>query len=134
MYDKILHLQQLNLELNGKSKTWKQLSNLTNQSLKVLLNQEKIIENKSKIANRFYQREFLIENIGRQDKAKLVDKRYLSDGQLEMTFLKAGETFTKLYDTESYEYKRNKKREEKEHEEAVQHLHLQDITENFFNN
>lgn len=80
MYDKILLLNDLNHELNKDNpKIFKQLKNLSRQSLQVLLAQEKRIEDKSKKENRVLFREFLIENIARQKKSEFVEKRKLSE-------------------------------------------------------
>jgi len=124
IYDKILYLQELWQDL------WlEDIDKLTSDSLQVLLLQEKQIEEKTKKANRYYQREMLIECIWKQPKAKIMDKRYLSDWQLELTFRKNWETFIKLYDEDSREYKKNKERENKKQEEENQYNTILDKQE-----
>ena len=136
MYDKILLLDNLNHELNKDNpKTFKQLKNLSKQSLQVLLTQEKRLEEKSKKENRMLFREFLIENIAKPRKSEFVEKRILSDWQLEKTYydFKNKEFFIKLVSEDSYEFKQNQEYEEKlkeeDRKEEVKQLEL----EMFFN-
>lgn len=109
-YDKILYLKDLASDL------WdSEAMQLCDKSLEILLTMEsKQPEDKERLANR----RALIE--ARADiewkathKARIVWKRYLSSWELEIEYRDInGESFVKLYDSDSYEYIRNKKFEE----------------------
>lgn len=91
---------------------------LCNASLDLLLTLEQGNERHEAVANRRALLDCRAE-IARKDKhkARLTWKRYLSSWELELEFLDVnGESFTKLYSEDSYEYQRNKEREKK-HEE-----------------
>ena len=134
-YEKLIFLQGLNEDLNKQDnpEAFKEISDANKQALQVLLSQEKTIEKRSTAFNRHMMREFICEDYATADKARLVDKEYISGGQLQLTFMKDGETFTKLYEEGSYEYNKNKKREDKIEAEHNQHVQLEEATANFFN-
>lgn len=134
IYDKLQHLQNLNLDLNADNpEAQEELTRLFEMNQEALLLQEAKLEKKTRVSLRHAFQEFICENIATAEKAKLVDKKYLSSGELELTFLKDWESFSKLYSEDSYEYQKNKKREDKQLAEHTANLQLQEATENFFN-
>ncbi len=133
-YLKLIHLQKLSNDLNWKSKTWKQILNLTNQNLKLLLKQEKLNESKTEKENRILLREFIIDNIREPEKSRIVDRRYLSSWELEVVFRSPDwEFFTKIYWEDDYFFKKSKARDEKQSKEAEKSFKLEEATARFWN-
>lgn len=109
MLQKLQILAKLNEELKDYNKDYNYTKHL--------------IENNIRRASKFgqevnVQKEFFLAKaeleLEEKSKAQLVDSRWLSDGSLECTYLKDGESFIKVYEDGNYFLDVNKIKDEEE--------------------
>lgn len=112
-YEKLEILERLNEDLKDYNDDYEITKNLIEKNRELLLKAEQKIEEQSEITNQKLWDEFCEECTRDEDKAQLIDSRWLSDWSLECTFRAVDwELFTKLYSEDNIFAKKQMERDD----------------------
>lgn len=112
-YEKLEILERLNEDLKDYNGDYKITKDLIEKNRELLLKAEQKIEEQSEITNQKLWDEFCEECTRDEDKAQLIDSRWLSDWSLECVFRAVDwELFTKLYSEDNIFTKKQMERDD----------------------